>query len=531
MRKSFYFISVVVLVATTLFSCAKRETPASIVPNNAAMVARFDLKSLFLKADYNFAENQLIKDLFSQLEDKQKHLKKILKNPSSSGIDLMGELYFFITTDGATGFVVPIKNSKNLYDNLLLIDETLKESISMDNGVYYANTPTISVAWDSRFLIAYLQNNLYSVSEEEQPQAVDIVSMLHRKKEESFANNSYYSRFASASGDIVSFASSKNTSKYYESLTQRLDEATLEADLMATISNAYNTIAANSLTTCSFEAGKIVIKTESLFDTPEDEARYNALNINKWSLSGNLNRYVPADNIFLFAVDLKGNGLIDDAQTLGLAKYLEYKPFESDIDIKEILSYFDGDMIVSISSLNLAANQPITFSLVASIAKDKTENANKLLASIGKNSKATKVGENSYVINNRFACIENNILYVTNDSNYYISFGKGGIENPTLDKIKGQPAYVGGNLALLKEPVMALMSQETPFYDVADYGLSMISTYETKMTGKYSSDFVINFNDTKTNSLAQIVILIDKITEELSKTLTLLPGVLNGGLR
>ncbi len=528
MRKSFYFISVVVLIATTLFSCAKRETPASIVPNNVAMVTRFDLKSLFTKADYNFAENRLIKESFSQLEDKQKHLKKILKNPSSSGIDCMGELYFFMTTDGATGFVIPMKNSKSLYDNLLLMDESLKESISMDNGVYYASTPTISVAWDSRFLIAYLQNSLYSVSEEEQPQAVDVVSMLHRKKEESFANNSYYQRFVSASGDIVSFASSKNTFEYYESLTQKLNEDTLETDFMTALSNVYNTIATNSLTTCSFEDGKIVIKTESLFDTPEDEAKYNALNINKLSLNGNLNRYMPADNVFLFAIDIKGNGLIADAQTLGLEKYLDHKPFELDTDIKEILSYFDGDMIVSISGLNFAANQPITFSLVASIAKDKAENASKLLASIGKNSKATKVGENSYIISNQFACIENNILYVTNDSNYYISFGKGGIENPTLDKIKGQPVYVGGNLALLKEPVMALMSQETPFYDVADYGLSMISTYETKITGKYSSDFVINFNDTKTNSLAQIFILIDKTTEELSKYL---PWVLNGALR
>ena len=63
----------------------------------------------------------------------------------------------------------------------------------------------------------------------------------------------------------------------------------------------------------------------------------------------------------------------------------------------------------------------------------------------------------------------------------------------------------------LKEQLMPLVQQGSPFYDVAQYALGMISTFSSNATDRYNYTFEVNFTDTKTNSLHQIITLIDKV--------------------
>lgn len=517
MKKLLHFIVFVALMTSTLFSCAKRATPATIVPQNVATVVKFDLKSLLAKANYKFAENQMLQKAISDIEDpqQQKFFKSILKNPLSLGIDLMSYLYYFIAADGSQGIVASIKNSKKLYNNLLTIDGSLKESIEINNGVYYITTPMARVAWDNRLLIVHIQNNINSLSDDKS-QPVDIKSMLNRKKENSFVSLPDYKKFADSHTDIVSFTSAKNTIEYYTSIMQSLKIVT-EGSMLDELLNIYNSTSSNSITTCNFESGKIVTKIETLFEvTGEEEERNNKFKLNQ-SLKGNLNRYVAAENILLFATDIKGDELIANTEAIGMEHFLKFKLSEPDLDIKTLISYLDGDIIATISGLNLSGDNPFVYSAFATLDNDKTEGATKLLAKLCKQYKATKIGESRYAFKDNLIGIENSILYLTNDSNSYISFGKGGIDNPALDKIKGQPGYIGGNLALLKTPLSAMLMEGAPFYNVANYALNLISTYETMVIDNNNIEFVINFTDTKTNSLAKIFTLMDMLTQELIK--------------
>ena len=76
-----------------------------------------------------------------------------------------------------------------------------------------------------------------------------------------------------------------------------------------------------------------------------------------------------------------------------------------------------------------------------------------------------------------------------NDSIDYARLLQGGVENRSLSNIIGQPLYFGGSFVPLKEQLMPLVQQGSPFYDVAQYALGMISTFSSNATDRYNYTF------------------------------------------
>ena len=111
------------------------------IPKDVAMVMKVDLKNLARKANYKLMDNSLIKGSVELMkasvnDDKKKMIDDFLKDPNSLGVNIIGDMYFFVTADGTMGGVLSVSDSKKLYDNFLKIDPNFKEMIKIDKGDY-----------------------------------------------------------------------------------------------------------------------------------------------------------------------------------------------------------------------------------------------------------------------------------------------------------------------------------------------------------------------------------------------------------
>ncbi len=522
MRKFSKSIVFAAIMAFTLFSCAKKESLATAIPKDASMVMRIDIKSLAKKSNYNFMNNSVIKGyvemMKASLNDEQKKLlEEFVAKPNSIGINILEEMFMFYGTNGDMGLVMSVNNSKKLYDNLLKIEPNFKEMIKVDKNVYTLDLGEVSsIAWDSKKIVVYV--GLASMISRNQDIKVDFAEQyLNLNKDQSFYVSANYKKIDEDKNDISIYYSAKQYFNLYnkilaESLVYEEENYQEILDIITPLSEAVNEIAYNVIGSCNFENGKIVCKSNIFFDTPEAEAKYNELKLPNASLTGDLNKYVASNSILYFAAHLNGKDITADISTLKADNLLNKLSEKLNVNLRDILLAFDGDIIFSLNRVNSENDEkPIEFSL---FAKVDTLKAKTLLDSLilKDNKTIVKITPNNYSSNRFLFGIQNGVLYSTNDSTDYVNFGKGGMANTSIDKIKGQPLYFGGDMRILKDQLINQMNiDDTESDKLIKDALGLVSTFESKQVDKFNGIFEINFTDTKTNSLEQIFKLLDKV--------------------
>ncbi|MDO4726759.1 MAG: DUF4836 family protein [Porphyromonadaceae bacterium] len=522
MRKSLESIVLAMIMVFTLFSCAKKESLATAIPKDTSMVIKIDIKSLAKKSNYNFMNNSVIKGyvemMKASLNDEQKKLlEEFVANPNSVGINILEDMFMFYGNNGDMGLVMSVNNSKKLYDNILTTDPNFKEMIKVDKGIYTLDLGRVSsIAWDNKRFVAHI-NYTSMILGSSDIKVNTAEQYLHLKKDQSFYASDNYKKINDNKNDISIYYSAKQYFQFYNNILASSalsseDSSDQELlDMIAQLSDAMSEVAYNMIGSCNFENGKIVCKTNMFFDTPEAEAKYNNLKLPNASLTGDLNKYVSSNGILYFAAHINGKDIVADISTLKADNLLNKLSEKLNINLRDILLAFDGDLIFGLNRINTENDEkPIEFSLFAKVDSLK---AKTLLDSLvlKDNKTIVKITPNNYSSNRFLFGLQNGVLYFTNDSTDYVNFGKGGIANTCIDKIKEQPLYLGGDLRILKDQLINQINIGNPKrVDLAKEALGLISTFETKQDDKLNGTFEINFTDTKTNSLEQIFKLIDK---------------------
>lgn len=533
MRKKVKLIVLVALCVVTLFSCSKKDSLSMAIPKDVAMVMKVDLKNLARKANYKLMDNSLIKGSVELMkstvnDDKKKMIDDFLKNPNSLGVNIIDDMYFFITADGTMGGVLSVSDSKKFYDNLLKIDPNFKEMIKIDKGIYSLKTnEAYGIAWDKARLVVRIYSRF--ADETQTNGRTPIESLLQLKKGDSFYGTDNYKKLAEVKNDISFFYSPKEYAKWYQSLsasnfvyTRDMDDAKRE-QMDKSILSLMEGIAYNMIGGCNFENGKIMCSSKIFFDTPEAEAKYNSLKTLNAKIDGELNKYVPSNSILYFAAHLSGKDILADINTLKADGILDYINEDSKFNVRDILLALNGDIIVSLNKVNLSNQQKSAYaSLFAKVDTVKIKSVMDSILTKNKESGVVLVKANNYVTSSGLMFgVQNGIFYITSDSTDYVNFGKGGIPNRQLDKIKGQTFYFGGDMRVLKEELMPVVKSEGlglgTYSGLIDEFLGLATTFETHQKDKYNTTFEVVFADSKTNSLEQIFKFIDKAVNSLGQ--------------
>ena len=516
MKKSFYFLALSIFALCTMFSCASKDTPSEVIPSDVAMVVKFDIKRLALKADYNAKDNKMLREYIDKIDngEMKKLVESCLKNPNAIGLKVLGKVYLFCNNDGTIGISMAVDNSKKFYENLIKIEASAKEDIKVDGGVYSIVDPSsnVSMAWDSKNIVIVVDPQ----NQQGQMPAGDISDMLKMEHDKSFAATPNYTKLSASDDDIVAYISMGKLSKFYvdqlKKTSSRLAMDSVSKDLIDNdLQSVYDDNNYSTIVSCNFENGKIISKMNIFFETPEDEARFNSMAANKTVIKGNLNKYVGENNIMYFAANIDGNDVASSIDSNRMNAFNKLAPVLGDLDYKRLISVFNGDIFASFNRLNIGNANPLVFSIFATVDKTKATEFFEFILAKDREKQINKIADNTYAFNGMIFGIKDDILYFTNDSIDYARLLQGGVENRSLSNIVGQPLYFGGSFVPLKEQLMPLVPQGSPFYDVAQYALGMISTFSSNATDRYNYTFEVNFTDTKTNSLHQIFTLIDKV--------------------
>ena len=212
-----------------------------------------------------------------------------------------------------------------------------------------------------------------------------------------------------------------------------------------------------------------------------------------------------------------------DINTLKADGILDYINEDSKFNVRDILLALNGDIILSLNKVNLSNQQKSAYaSLFAKVDTVKIKSVMDSILTKNKESGVVLVKANNYVTSSGLMFgVQNGIFYITSDSTDYVNFGKGGIPNRQLDKIKGQTFYFGGDMRVLKEELMPVVKSEGlglgTYSDLIDEFLGLATTFETHQKDKYNTTFEVVFADSKTNSLEQIFKFIDKAVNSLGQ--------------
>ncbi|MDR3327619.1 MAG: DUF4836 family protein [Prevotellaceae bacterium] len=508
--KKLNYIVLLTMIALATFSCAKKDSLATSIPENAMMVMRVDVKSMAQKAEYSLFENEKIKASLGMLKaaidnsNQKKLLDNFLKNPNSFGINLLGDAYFFVSADGTGGVVFAVNDAKRLYNNISVIDSGFSRDIIQKDGSYSFISNTGSYAWNKNRFVAVINLGSF-VGFGETATMVDANKFLNLSKAESFAGTEAYKKFSLGKNDIAAFYSMK----YYMDALEQLSLYSQNQNLFVfeALKGVYQNYAYSVVGSINFEKGKIVSKATMLFDTPEIEKRYKALKSYNSPITGDLNNFIPANPIFCVAAHLEGKNIIEDINAQKISVIIDSISKEINFDLYRIINVFNGDIVVSLNHIDFTnEDMPVAVSLFAKIDPAAL---NSLLDSLTAKNADIKRIDNHFVFGECVAGFKGDVFYLmTNDADYQ-KFIAGGEQNPAMDKLKGQVAFVGGDFKVLKDDILPALAESMYSY-IANEGLSLIDTYESKAPqGSDTFEFVVNFTGKDKNSLASIFKFID----------------------
>jgi hypothetical protein len=511
-----------VICAVLIFvSCGKKASFENSIPKDALIVTKLDIKSLVQKADYKLFENPVVKAGLAMLEtqfetDAQRKLfANLQKEPNSFGINIIGDSYFFMNSKVA-GFLFSVNDAKKISKNLKLSDTFFEEQIEKKDDVYSANLyENGKIMWDNNKFLLLIDYNWRGGNTE------NFAEYFNLPKEKSVASDKNFQKFMSAKNDISTWYAVSNYSNFMENFYSSYN--TYDSEVMQKIYDIYGKLSGvSAFIGCNFEKGAIVTKMQTLYENAEAEKKLSEIyDFQNLKISGELLKYVSPTPPFLFTMDFDGEKILNSVEKLGLTSFLDSAKYKENIDLKALFGLLKGDLVFAVNNVN-TLNNDISTSISALVQlgnlnnnPDATAGITALFALLEKKGAVTKQPDGTYATHKGSVFgIKEGIFYFLTDENAKKLFAEG-TENHLAEKCKGQPAFVYGDLAELKNALQPLTSQNPYYAPVFDKGLALFQNFESKYIDKYNTEFTVNFNDKNENSLKQIFGFIDTVISNM----------------
>lgn len=533
---------IVALIAFVLASCSKKSAIVNSIPKDAGIVLTFDMKSIlqkgkFDKFDQTNMYNQIMSTLKSEDGKLDKKVEEIFKNPLNSGINLMGDMFFFMKTEGAEeqtmGFVWEMSNKSKLEDNIKLIMELDDEeySIEKESGVNYIKFKSDlkgvpMIGWDDSKFMFYTSRK----AEKDGDKLKAFVSLMTQNKENSIISNSRFSKFLANKKDISMWLSSENIMSsipkgiagmplYMKSVTELGKGAYTEIHL-------------------SFRKGEILAEA---FSTQGEKVKKA---IDEYKLAGDkiskkVLGYIPKKSRGLMSFKINPEGLYNFlSEEMNMKSMFEQLSAQSKQftgkSVKEVLKTLGGDFVLSLSEVKLKAPEDPSVSAAVSLSpeitfvtsvKDATF-VKEQLKQIPKEIVQDKDGY--YAVNynmgeSAYFFIDDNIILATNSEDIVKKakeggFGSSGILSSEMaDKLSSSLSYMYLDLDIDNYP-KELKEITNQYMRENEKMQKLLSTYKSiYITGKSlnETEAKLVFKDDSENSLYNIIMAIDEALPEM----------------
>lgn len=555
MKQTKLIVIAAILLSTLFWSCKDSTELTNVIPSDAIVVIHVDTKSLLTKADYKPLDNKLIKETLEKQKDEGRKRTKamaekfeeFLKNPNSSGIDLISDCYIY-TGNTSSGIIWGMKDAGKFKETLTKSFNLPEEMIKEEDGISSIDLSSMAkVGWTKEkiLIITASANSMYGLGSDNGPDLMELLTkQLKQTEKESINSNKAFTQFVKDKKDISVFYSYNNVAGLWSNMASQITGAYDEASASG-IAGIFGKLGdqvkgVNVAGFVSFEKGEIVAENKFYYDTPEDEKRFT-------ELAGKLTHELKGDQIKLLAekplllasMGVSGEGIYSYLADLGITQLFDdiagSDLQEMGIDIKSLISNVEGDITFSLNEVKTVMKKQLyddyeyestepVFSVFADLKDAKS--TWDLIKSKVKESAAKKempdstlveIDENTYSFNmdddmKGYAGIKGNTIYITNSETIYknITTATDG-KNDFAALAKGKTSFIFGNLSSLKSKLTDEFKNDAKAAELAAKGFDLLGDYSFVSDKNMQGKGKVVINDDSANSLAVICKYIDSV--------------------
>ena len=502
-------ITLSLTIATVLIiaGCSSVDKKAPLLPKDAALVVHFNTNSLSSKLSWEeLRKSSWFTELTVKSEDT--FAKKILEDPSSSGIETKEGLFLFArrqTHGGYGGFTGYIKDGAAF--------ETFNKKLSKSSDVK-TNKDLKIISFSDRAIVAWNENKfLYLIGAneafalkldpggaQEHPQKADLSDAAYRifnyKKDSLLIDDARFTELMKDDGDVHFWSNAESLS---------MDNMNMGfMSLLKTEVYFRETVTASTIT---FEKGKIVAhaKMYSNKEMTEIMKKYSGDNINTDFITR-----IPSDNIVgVLAANVKPEGIKQLLKLGGLDGLANSFLGEYGLTLDQVAAAAKGDVVITVTDFGTRRKMISLGEGMDSLPINSRSGEVLLCMSIKDKAPFEKMADafqaaarsKSFPMTFTFK-IENDLFVAGTNPAMVDQYLKGGKKDfPFVSRMSGHPVALYGNLDNLFTSIMGPDDSTTAktmlFKDV-------LATGGEFKDGAIVQNVEFTMPDQNTNSLQQI---------------------------
>lgn len=555
MKQTKLILIAAILVSALFWSCKDSTELTNAIPSDAIVVIHVDTKSLLMKADYKPLDNKFIKEALEKEKNRgsdrnkamTEKMEEFLKNPNSSGIDLINDCYLY-TGNTSSGVIWGMKDAKKFKETLTKSFEVPAEMIKEEDGISSIDLSSMAkVGWtkDKILIITASANAMYGFGHNNGPDLMELLKkQLKQTEKESINSNKAFAEFVKDKKDISVFYSYNSVANLWGDMASKMtgayddQAATGMANIFGKLGDQMKDV--NAAGFVSFEKGEIVAENKFYYDTPEAEKRFTELAGKiTHELKGDQMKYFAEKPLFLAAMGINGGGIYDYLTDLGLMQFFETMAGselqEMGIDLKSLISNVEGDITLAVTEIKTVmkkgyygdyeypSSEPEftvfadlkdakpTWDLIKNKVKEeaaKEKIIDSALVEIDENTYSFKMDENM----KGYAGIKGNTIYITNSEAIYKNISTStDAKNDFAALAKGNTSFIFGNLSSLRTSLINEFQRDAKAQELAVKGFDLLGDYSFVSDKNMHGKGKIVINDNSGNSLAVICKYIDSV--------------------
>ena len=514
---------IILFAAIYLASCSGSDKNLIIVPEEASVVASFNIKNLISKG--NIKEIQETDFFQEEVLNENDVLIELFNKPGKSGINFAKDAFIFTYKDESTitGVIIPLSNKKKFEE---FLDDFMDEidadlDIEEEDDYSYAEIEGSTIlAWNKK-LACILNGYFYGDDDALEDVAEELMT---NKSKNSFLASDAYKEFKKIGKDINVVVNNKEAELF--DISEMLEEADIDEEMNID----FITVGAE------FNRGSIDVEFNYVYDD-ESEKFINKYDPMKGSPDSKTINMLPGDKVVAamsasFDLD-KIIAFLDDHDDFADEVEEEFEE-ENNMKLKDLLSKLGTDGVGVIHGMKEEGYEPIySFAVSVSDAKllddflNNNEDEGMEIEKTGSYYTLTKSSYSYYSSTPQksysYMGVKDGVLYGTNSEEYVKKISKGISDNnlgsTNVGKQLKNKAYnicINLNVDELPEDMLKMVGHELD--DAVETMESTVELFDNLSASAdfYSGKIKIELTSKEDNSLALILAnLVDDIESEM----------------
>lgn len=365
-------LSLLLVVLLGFMACSPNTEYAKVIPSDASMVVSADLASLYKKGDLGSKENKEILERFKQeilsssnMQDTVT-LKKLLEDPSASGLDFEAPIYFFSSFADRPrgGFVIRVGSRSKASELLKKIAPRVEGQVeTTEGGLEYLKTLDACIVLNDQSLLAYYMAG--DATSEVKTQALEFFSQPEDKQ---FIKTKKFAEMSKGSSDFSLFFNYDDFLKLYAQFMDSNNE--LEEQLARSTQETFKDL--NLISRVNFEKGKISMATKMYTENAEMLEWLRLADDALQTPKGKFSKHVSKDAFMALTLGVKpSEEYVQKLMNLAVVKILSSELEGVGLDLGAIYRGLSGDLTAYFNTVN-PADQSVDFGLYAMLSEGTT---------------------------------------------------------------------------------------------------------------------------------------------------------------